>query len=133
MLDGPGGGFDKIHRMVFDDAVESGLLNRTYEPVIHGEAGLPNGSARNATDGFRYLVDEGCLAGGRGLQLRQRHRRCRLLANELEVPLISWVVPTVSGATTASGSAMVTAGRCGARGLVAGEGRPPTHRSERGR
>ena len=60
-LDGPGGSFDKIHRMAFDEAVESGLLDRPYEFVLHAENGLPNGSARNATDGFKYLVDEGCI------------------------------------------------------------------------
>ena len=56
-LDGPGGGYDKIHRMAFDEAVESGLLDRPYEFVLHAENGLPNGSAKNATDGFKYLVD----------------------------------------------------------------------------
>ena len=31
------------------------------EFVLHPENGLPQGSAKNATDGFRYLVDEGCI------------------------------------------------------------------------
>lgn len=88
-LDGPGGGFDKIHRMVFDDAVESGLLDRPYEFVIHGESGLPNGSARNATDGFRYLVDEGCLAVA-GAYSSDNAIVVAPVANELEVPLVSW-------------------------------------------
>src|SRR5436305_527124 len=60
-LDGPGGGYDKIHRLAFDEAVEDGLLDRPYEFVLHAEHGLPNGSAKNATDGFRFLVDEGCI------------------------------------------------------------------------
>ena len=60
-LDGPGGGYDKIHRLAFDEAVEQGLLDRPVEFVLHAENGLPNGSAKNATDGFRYLVDEGCI------------------------------------------------------------------------
>ena len=38
------------------------IVETNHSVVIHGESGLPNGSARNATDGFRYLVDEGCLA-----------------------------------------------------------------------
>lgn len=88
-LDGPGGGFDKIHRMVFDDAVESGLLDRPYEFVLHGESGLPNGSARNATDGFRYLVDEGCLAVA-GAYSSDNAIVVAPVANELEVPLVSW-------------------------------------------
>jgi branched-chain amino acid transport system substrate-binding protein len=78
-LDGPGGGYDKIHRMAFDEAVDSGLLDRPYEFVLHSENGLPNGTAKNATDGFRYLVDEGCI----GVAVAP-------LANELQVPLISW-------------------------------------------
>ena len=45
-LDGPGGGYDKIHRLAFDEAVESGLLDRPYEFVLHSENGLPHGSAR---------------------------------------------------------------------------------------
>ena len=40
-LDGPDGGYDKIHRMAFDEGVESGLLDRPYEFVLHAENGLP--------------------------------------------------------------------------------------------
>ena len=60
-LDGPGGGYDKIHRLAFDEAAAAGLLDRPVEFVLHPENGLPQGSAKNATDGFRYLVDEGCI------------------------------------------------------------------------
>ena len=75
-LDGPGGGYDKIHRMAFDEASESGLLDRPVEHVLHAENGLPNGTAKNATDGFRWLVDRGLHRGRRRVQLRQRdHRR----------------------------------------------------------
>src|SRR6476659_6386430 len=88
-LDGPGGGYDKIHRMAFDEAAESGLLDRPYEFVLHGENGLPNGSAKNATDGFRYLVDEGCL-GVAGAYSSDNAITVAPLANELQVPLISW-------------------------------------------
>ena len=88
-LDGPGGSFDKIHRMAFDEAVESGLLDRPYEFVLHAENGLPNGSARNATDGFKYLVDEGCI-GVAGAYSSDNAITVAPLANELQVPLISW-------------------------------------------
>lgn len=88
-LDGPGGGYDKIHRLAFDQAVESGLLDRPYEFVLHGENGLPNGSAKNATDGFRYLVDEGCI-GVAGAYSSDNAITVAPLANELRVPLISW-------------------------------------------
>ena len=61
-LDGPGGGYDRIHRLAFDEAAEQGLLDRPVEFVLHPENGLPQGSAKNATDGFQYLVDEGASA-----------------------------------------------------------------------
>jgi ABC-type branched-subunit amino acid transport system substrate-binding protein len=48
-------------RLVFDDAVESGVLDRPIEVVQrHGE-GLPRGSVKSAIDATRELVDEGCL------------------------------------------------------------------------
>jgi branched-chain amino acid transport system substrate-binding protein len=88
-LDGPGGGYDRIHRLAFDEAVESGLLDRPYEFVLHGEHGLPHGSAKNATDGFRHLVDEGCI-GVAGAYSSDNAITVGPLANELQVPLISW-------------------------------------------
>ena len=88
-LDGPGGGYDKIHRMAFDAAAASGLLDREGEHVLHAENGLPHGSAKNATDGFRWLVDQGCIAVA-GAYSSDNAITCGPLANELEVPLISW-------------------------------------------
>jgi branched-chain amino acid transport system substrate-binding protein len=88
-LDGPGGGYDKIHRMAFDEAAETGLLDRPVEFVLHPEHGLPQGSAKNATDGFRSLVDEGCI-GVAGAYSSDNAIVVAPLANELQVPLISW-------------------------------------------
>jgi ABC-type branched-subunit amino acid transport system substrate-binding protein len=88
-LDGPGGGYDKIHRLAFDEAAMHGLLDRPVEFVLHPENGLPNGSAKNATDGFRYLVDEGCI-GVAGAYSSDNAITVAPLANELQVPLISW-------------------------------------------
>jgi len=88
-LDGPGGGYDNIHRLAFDQAVESGLLDRPYEFVLHAENGLPNGSAKHATDGFKYLVDEGCI-GVAGAYSSDNAITVAPLANQLQVPLISW-------------------------------------------
>src|SRR5215813_7406132 len=88
-LDGPDGGYDRIHRLAFDQAVESGLLDRPYAFVLHGENGLPRGSAKNATDGFKYLVDEGCI-GVAGAYSSDNAITVAPLANELQVPLISW-------------------------------------------
>ena len=57
--------------------------------MLHGENGLPNGTAKNATDGFRYLVDEGCI-GVAGAYSSDNAITVAPLANELQVPLISW-------------------------------------------
>src|SRR4029078_11850799 len=88
-LDGPDGGYDRIHRLAFDEAAEQGLLDRAVEFVLHAENGLPRGSAKNATDGFRYLVDEGCI-GVAGAYSSDNAITVAPLANELQVPLISW-------------------------------------------
>jgi branched-chain amino acid transport system substrate-binding protein len=88
-LDGPNGGYDKIHRMAFDEAIEQGYLDRPVEFVIQAENGLPNGSARNATDGFKSLVDQGCI-GVAGAYSSDNAMVVAPLANELKVPLISW-------------------------------------------
>lgn len=88
-LDGPGGGYDKIHRMAFDEAVESGLLDRPYEFVLDAENGLPHGTAKHATDGFRRLVDEGCLVVA-GAYSSDNAITVAPLANALQVPLLSW-------------------------------------------
>jgi branched-chain amino acid transport system substrate-binding protein len=88
-LDGPGGGYDKIHRLAFDEATEHGVLNRPVEFVIHPENGLPQGSAKNAIDGFKYLVDEGCIAVA-GAYSSDNAMVVGPFANELQVPLVSW-------------------------------------------
>jgi branched-chain amino acid transport system substrate-binding protein len=88
-LDGPGGGYDKIHRMAFDEATASGLLDRPVEFVLHAENGLPEGSAKNALEGFRWLIDQGCI-GVAGAYSSDNGITVGALANELHVPLISW-------------------------------------------
>jgi ABC-type branched-subunit amino acid transport system substrate-binding protein len=88
-LDGPGGGYDRIHRLAFDEAAEAGLVDRPVEFVLHAENGLPSGSAKHATDGFKFLVDEGCVAVA-GAYSSDNAITCGPLANELQVPLISW-------------------------------------------
>ena len=117
-LDGPDGGYNKIHRMAFDEAGEQGLIDRPVEFVLHAENGLPNGSARNATDGFRYLVDQGCI-GVAGAYSSDNAMVVAPLANELKVPLISWAGTEQLAASTASGSETATAEampRCAHRG-----------------
>jgi hypothetical protein len=88
-LDGPGGGYDKIHRLAFDDAVDAEVLGRPYEFVIHPENGLPHGSAKNAIDGFKSLVDDGCIVVA-GAYSSDNAMVVGPYANELQVPLLSW-------------------------------------------
>jgi len=88
-LDGPDGGYDRIHRLAFDEAIEGGVLNRPVEFVLHPENGLPQGSAKNAIDGFKYLVDEGCI-GVAGAYSSDNAMVVGPYANELQTPLISW-------------------------------------------
>ena len=76
--------------MAFDEALEQGVLPRKVEHVIHAENGLPNGSAKNAVDGYRWLVDQGCIVDRRRLQLRQRDRGRARTPTKRKVPLISW-------------------------------------------
>ena len=65
------------------------MLDRPVEFVLHAEHGLPHGSAKNAIDGFRYLVDEGCI-GVAGAYSSDNAIAVGPLANELQVPLVSW-------------------------------------------
>lgn len=88
-LDGEGGGYDKIHRMAFNEALEQGVLTRQVEHVIHVEDGLPNGSAKNAVDGYKWLVDQGCVIVA-GAYSSDNAIAVAPVANELKVPLISW-------------------------------------------
>ena len=88
-LDGEGGGYDRIHRMAFAEALEQGVLTRQVEHVIHIEDGLPNGSAKNAVDGYKWLVEQGCVIVA-GAYSSDNAIAVAPVANELKVPLISW-------------------------------------------
>ena len=88
-LDGPGGGYDKIHRMAFDEAVESGLLDRPYEFVLHAENGLPTARRRTRPTASAIWSTRGA-SGSPARTAPTTRSRSRPLANELGVPLISW-------------------------------------------
>jgi ABC-type branched-subunit amino acid transport system substrate-binding protein len=49
-------------RVVFDDGLEQGMLDRPVELVTRETWGLPKGSVKAVIDAFGELVDEGCLA-----------------------------------------------------------------------
>ena len=89
LLDGEGGGYDKIHRLAFEEAIAEGVLNRPVEHVVHGEDGLPRGSAKNAIDGYRWLVDQGCVIVA-GAYSSDNAIAVAPHANEAQVPIISW-------------------------------------------
>jgi len=88
-LDGEGGGYDKIHRMAFDEARAAGVLGRAVEHLIHPENGLPNGSAKHAVDGYRWLVDQGCVVVA-GAYSSDNAIAVAPAAQAAQVPLVSW-------------------------------------------
>jgi ABC-type branched-subunit amino acid transport system substrate-binding protein len=81
--------YRQIHRMAFDEGYEQGWLNRRVEFVAHDENGLPFGSLRNAADGFRWLVDQGCIAVA-GAYSGDNTIAVAPVAEELKTPLVSW-------------------------------------------
>ncbi len=81
--------YRQIHMMAFDEGYEQGWLNRRVEVVAHDENGLPLGTARNAVEGFRWLVDQGCIAIA-GAYSSDNGIVVAPVAEELKVPLISW-------------------------------------------
>src|SRR5258708_37992951 len=65
------------------------MLDRSYEIVGSRQGGPPPGEAKNAIDGFQWLVDEGCLAVA-GAYSSDNAMVVGPFANELQVPLLSW-------------------------------------------
>lgn len=49
-------------RLVMDEALDSGMLDRPVEIVERNAVGLPNGTYKAVEDAFDELVAEGCLA-----------------------------------------------------------------------
>ena len=48
--------------MVFEEAVEKGVIDRPIEIVYREVEGLPKGTVKAVIDAYQELVDEGCLA-----------------------------------------------------------------------
>ncbi len=78
------------------------------EHILHAENGLPYGTAKNAANGFRWLVDQGCIAVA-GAYSSDNAVTVGPVANELKVPRSAGQGPSGFGASTASVSATVTA------------------------
>src|SRR5579862_4532437 len=81
--------YRQIHMMAFEEGYRQRWLTRRIEVVAHDENGLPLGSLRNAIDGFRWLVDQGCIAVA-GAYSGDNAIAVAPVAEELKVPLISW-------------------------------------------
>jgi branched-chain amino acid transport system substrate-binding protein len=54
--------FTDTFQLVFDRALEAGVIDRPIELVYREVEGLPKGSVKAVIDAFGDLVDEGCLA-----------------------------------------------------------------------
>jgi branched-chain amino acid transport system substrate-binding protein len=54
--------FTQVFDIVFDEAVEQGLIDRPVQMVYREVEGLPKGSVKAVIDAFGELVDEGCIA-----------------------------------------------------------------------
>src|SRR4051812_6976904 len=53
--------FTQTFDLIFEEAVEQGLMDRPVQMVYREVEGLPKGSVKSVIDAFGELVDEGCL------------------------------------------------------------------------
>src|ERR1700746_1841747 len=53
--------FTRCFGLVFEEAVESGVMARPVQMIYREVEGLPKGSVKKVIDAFGELVDEGCL------------------------------------------------------------------------
>src|ERR1700727_3833737 len=53
--------FTQCFDIVFDEAVEQGLMDRPVQMIYREVEGLPKGSVKAVIDAYGELVDEGCL------------------------------------------------------------------------
>jgi ABC-type branched-subunit amino acid transport system substrate-binding protein len=81
--------YRNIHQMAFDIAKEEGWLPRNVEMIAIDERGLPQGTAKNVTDGYMHLVNEGCIAVV-GAYSSDNAIVLAPLAKEVKVPVLSW-------------------------------------------
>ncbi|MDT5199927.1 MAG: branched-chain amino acid transport system substrate-binding protein, partial [Mycobacterium sp.] len=54
--------FTQVFDIVFDEALEQGLIDRPVQMIYREVEGLPKGSVKAVIDAYGALVDEGCLA-----------------------------------------------------------------------
>ena len=53
--------FTRCFDLIFEEAVELGLMDRPVQMIYREVEGLPKGSVKAVIDAFGELVDEGCL------------------------------------------------------------------------
>ncbi|MEU1980973.1 ABC transporter substrate-binding protein [Nocardia sp. NPDC019395] len=53
--------FSRPFELVFDEALQAGVIDRPVQIVYKEVEGLPKGSVKAVIDGFGELVDEGCV------------------------------------------------------------------------
>lgn len=81
--------YRNIHQMAFDVAKEEGWLPRNVELIARDERGLPVGTAKNVTDGYMDLVEQGCIAIA-GAYSSDNAMVLAPLAAKVGVPVVSW-------------------------------------------
>lgn len=53
--------FTQCFDLIFEEAVEQGLMDRPVQMIYREVEGLPKGSVKAVIDAYAELVDEGCL------------------------------------------------------------------------
>jgi len=76
--------------LAIEDALNEGVFSRGPVQLIVADArGLPRESYRNVLDGYRWLVEQGCVVV-LGPMISDNSLVLQDLANELRVPCIGW-------------------------------------------
>jgi ABC-type branched-subunit amino acid transport system substrate-binding protein len=75
--------------LAFEEAYANGVTNRRIELVVETSHGLPIHPAKRAIDGYRRLVEQGCI-GVIGPLISDNSIALVPVIEELEVPALTW-------------------------------------------
>ena len=75
-------------QLVFDEGLETGVIDRRIEILYREVEGLPKGTVRAVTDAILELVEEGCLAIV-GPNISDNSIPAKKLIEKLEIPVIA--------------------------------------------
>lgn len=81
--------FTQPIELAFEEAYASGISNRRIELVIERAYGLPRRAAKYAIDGYRNLIDQGCI-GVIGPLISDNSIALTPYINEWQVPALTW-------------------------------------------